>query len=56
VKAARPTGPAPAGFEVLSVEHLSFSYPQTETVALTDVSLEIRRGEVVALLRATAPR
>lgn len=50
VHAARPRGPAPAGFELLSVEHLSFSYPQTETVALSDVSLEIRRGEVVALV------
>lgn len=50
VQAARPTGAAPAGFEVLSVEGLSFSYPQTDTVALADVSLEIRRGEVVALV------
>ncbi|MDQ3353563.1 MAG: hypothetical protein M3507_03590, partial [Actinomycetota bacterium] len=56
VRAARPTGPAPAGFEVLSVEHLSFSYPQTDSDALADISLEIRRGEVVALVGATAPR
>ncbi|MGI8759543.1 MAG: ABC transporter ATP-binding protein [Acidimicrobiales bacterium] len=50
VQAARPTGPAPTGFEVLAVEHLSFSYPQTDTVALADISLEVRRGEIVALV------
>ena len=50
VEARRPTGPAPAGFSHLAVEHLSFAYPGCDRLALDDVSLDIRAGEVVALV------
>jgi subfamily B ATP-binding cassette protein MsbA len=36
--------------ERVRFEDVSFHYPDTETFALTDVSLEIRRGEVVAFV------
>lgn len=42
--------PAPASFEHLVVENVSFTYPQGKRPALQDVSLELRRGEVVALV------
>ncbi len=46
----RPTGPAPAGFERITVDGVSFRYPEQATDALTDVELSIGRGEVVALV------
>jgi ATP-binding cassette subfamily B protein len=48
--AERPTAPAPSGFRRLRVEGLSFTYPSGKTPALRDVSMEVRRGEVVALV------
>jgi subfamily B ATP-binding cassette protein MsbA len=36
--------------ERIRFEHVSFRYPDTEVFALTDVSLEIDRGEVVAFV------
>jgi ATP-binding cassette subfamily B protein len=48
--AERPTAPAPAGFERLRVEGLSFTYPSGATPALREVSMEVRRGEVIALV------
>jgi ATP-binding cassette subfamily B protein len=49
--ASRQSGlPAPAGFECLRVEHVTFRYPESERLALEDVSLEIRRGEIIALV------
>jgi len=36
----------------LSLEHVSFWYPATDTPALADVSLEVAGGEVVALVGA----
>lgn len=36
--------------EVITVENVSFTYPGKDTAALADVSLEIRRGETVALV------
>jgi subfamily B ATP-binding cassette protein MsbA len=36
--------------EGVRFEHVSFRYPDTEVFALTDVSLEIGRGEVVAFV------
>jgi ATP-binding cassette subfamily B protein len=41
---------APAGFERLSVEGLSFTYPGTDRAVLRDVGLEIGRHEVVAIV------
>jgi ATP-binding cassette, subfamily B, bacterial len=50
VEAARGTRPAPKGFERLSVEDVSFTYPESTRPAVDRVSLEIRRGEIVALV------
>jgi ATP-binding cassette subfamily B protein len=46
----RPTTAAPRGFERLTVDGVSFTYPSGDERALCDVHLEIRRGEVVALV------
>jgi ATP-binding cassette subfamily B protein len=48
--AARPTAPAPGGFRRLSVQGVCFTYPSGAEPALTEVSLELRHGEVVALV------
>jgi ATP-binding cassette subfamily B protein len=42
--------PAPAGFEILTAENVSFTYPDAQRPAVDRVSLEIRRGEVIALV------
>jgi ATP-binding cassette, subfamily B, bacterial len=42
--------PAPGGFETISACHVSFAYPGSSRNALTDVSIDIHRGEVVALV------
>jgi ATP-binding cassette, subfamily B, bacterial len=42
--------PAPAGFEQITVSGVTFSYPEAPAPALNDVSIELRRGEVVALV------
>ena len=47
---AAPARPAPRGFEVLRAENVSFAYPESAYRAVDDVSLEIRRGEVIALV------
>jgi ATP-binding cassette, subfamily B, bacterial len=47
---ARPRGAAPNGFAEITVDSLSFTYPDSSRPALDDVSLRIRRGEVVALV------
>jgi ATP-binding cassette, subfamily B, bacterial len=43
-------GEAPAGFSRLTVDNVSFVYPTSGAPALCDVSMEISRGEVVALV------
>ncbi len=48
----RPTGVPPTDFEVLRVEDVSFTYPSRSQPALDQVTLEIRRGQVVALVGA----
>jgi ATP-binding cassette, subfamily B, bacterial len=48
--AERPTAPAPSGFRRLRVQRLSFTYPSGEAPALREVSIEVRRGEVIALV------
>jgi len=50
VAANRPTAPAPRGFDRLTVDGVSFSYPSGKEPALRNVDLEIRKGEVVALV------
>ncbi len=45
-----PRRPEPGPFESLRVEGLSFAYPGTTRRVLEDVSLEVNRGEVVALV------
>jgi ATP-binding cassette, subfamily B, bacterial len=45
-----PLRPAPSGFDVLTAEEVSFTYPESDRPAVDRVSLEIRRGEVVALV------
>jgi ATP-binding cassette subfamily B protein len=45
-----PEGAAPASFERLVVEDVTFTYPSGRHPALKGVSLEIRAGEVVALV------
>jgi ATP-binding cassette subfamily B protein len=50
VEQAGPAGLAPATFETIRVENVSFTYPEAERPALDDVSLTIRRGEVIALV------
>jgi ATP-binding cassette subfamily B protein len=42
--------PAPKGFEVLTADDVSFTYPEARYPAVDRVSLEIRRGEVIALV------
>jgi ATP-binding cassette, subfamily B, bacterial len=50
VAAAEGKRPAPESFDRLSVDDVSFTYPESEHPAVDGVSLEIRRGEVVALV------
>jgi ATP-binding cassette subfamily B protein len=50
IEAGRARGAAPAGFERLVVEDVSFTYPSASRPALRGVSATIRRGEVVALV------
>jgi ATP-binding cassette subfamily B protein len=41
---------APTGFDELTVDRLSFTYPGSNRPALHDVSINVRHGEVVALV------
>jgi ABC-type multidrug transport system fused ATPase/permease subunit len=50
IRRAIPVGAAPSTFEALTVEGVSFTYPDSERPALSDVSLRVGRGEVVALV------
>jgi len=47
---ATGTTPAPATFGRISVEHVTFTYPAANTPALTDVSVQIEAGQVIALV------
>jgi len=47
---ARPTGTAPTGFDRISVRDLVFSYPTGVEPALRGVSLDVNRGEIIALV------
>jgi ATP-binding cassette, subfamily B, bacterial len=50
VEAAEGRTTAPRSFDRLSVDDVSFTYPESERPAVDGVSLEIRKGEVVALV------
>ena len=50
VEAARPTAPAPRGFQTLTVEGVSFSYPGSDNLALKNISLQMESGEIIALV------
>ncbi|HZN20405.1 MAG TPA: ABC transporter ATP-binding protein [Micromonosporaceae bacterium] len=50
VEARRARRAAPAGFSTLRVEGVSFTYPAGHQPALRDVTMEIVRGQVVALV------
>lgn len=41
---------APAGFDTIRVEGVSFSYPESTRQALQDVDVELNAGEIVALV------
>ena len=45
-----PAGVAPTGFREIRLSGVTFSYPDAEHPAVRDVSLTLRRGEVVALV------
>jgi ATP-binding cassette, subfamily B, bacterial len=47
---ATGTRPAPASFSRIGVAHVTFTYPAANTPALTDVSLDIQAGQVIALV------
>jgi ATP-binding cassette subfamily B protein len=42
--------PAPDGFERIVVDDVTFTYPGAENTSLNGVSIEVRRGEIVALV------
>ncbi|MCK2220230.1 ABC transporter ATP-binding protein/permease [Actinomadura sp. ATCC 31491] len=42
--------PAPEGFDRITAESLTFTYPGAEQPALREVSVEIKRGEIVAFV------
>ncbi|MFC4006206.1 ABC transporter ATP-binding protein [Nonomuraea purpurea] len=46
---SRPA-PAPENFERITAESISFSYPGAEEPALREVSIEIKRGEIIAFV------
>jgi ATP-binding cassette subfamily B protein len=50
LEASRQVTPAPAGFHKLAVEAVTFTYPTSSRPAVRAVSIEIERGEVVALV------
>ncbi len=49
LRAARPTA-LPPSWRILRAEHVSFRYPARPEPSLHDVSIEIRAGQVVALV------
>jgi ATP-binding cassette, subfamily B, bacterial len=46
----RGATPAPAGFDLITADAITFAYPGAATSALREVTVEIRRGEVIALV------
>lgn len=52
IRAQRPTGIPPSPPLVLTVDRLSYRYPEAATEALTSVGFELRRGQVMAIVGA----
>jgi ATP-binding cassette subfamily B protein len=50
LEASRSRQPAPASLDVARAEGVTFTYPSRTSPSLVDVDLEVRRGEVVALV------
>jgi ATP-binding cassette, subfamily B, bacterial len=50
VEAAKPARLAPRGFDHLVVEEVGFTYPESSAPALEGISLEIHKGQTVALV------
>jgi ATP-binding cassette subfamily B protein len=50
IRRTRPTGPGPAGFGRVEASDVVFRYPSAPQAAVRGVSLEIKAGEVVALV------
>jgi ATP-binding cassette subfamily B protein len=50
IQASRPTARAPREPQLLEAHDVSFTYPSRTEPSLQDASLELRRGEVVALV------
>ncbi|HWS36797.1 MAG TPA: ATP-binding cassette domain-containing protein [Actinoplanes sp.] len=49
-RAEPPGGRAPDGFAEIRLDHVTFSYPDAEKPAVADVSLTLRRGQIIALV------
>jgi ATP-binding cassette, subfamily B, bacterial len=47
---ATGTAAAPPGFDRITVDGVTFTYPAASRPALTDVSLEIKAGQIIALV------
>ena len=47
---ATGTRPAPASFDRITVDNVTFTYPAASMAALTEVSLDIASGQVIALV------
>ncbi|GIF21096.1 ATP-binding cassette subfamily B protein [Actinoplanes tereljensis] len=45
-----PDGVAPDGFREIKLDRVTFSYPDAERPAVRDVSLTLRRGQIIALV------
>src|SRR6185295_12046614 len=41
---------APAGFAEIRLDRVTFSYPDADRPAVTDVTMTLRRGEIIALV------
>ncbi|MDF2752774.1 MAG: transporter ATP-binding protein [Gaiellaceae bacterium] len=50
VEEAEGRAPAPKSFDRLTVEDVSFTYPESDRPAVDGVSLEIGKGEIIALV------
>lgn len=52
IRESRPTAPPPSPPSVISVDRVGYRYPGAAADAVRDVSFEIRRGQVIAIVGA----